>query len=278
MILSPIERRSNLTKQEFKQEYLAKNKPVVITDMAVDWPGLHKWSWSFFKEKYGDIMVPLVDKDFHRPGQGYMEKKTIAFRTYIETIEKGPTDMRLFLFNIFASAPELREDFKWPTIMDGFVKNLPFMFFGGEGSITPLHFDIDCPSNFLTQFHTRKRILLFDKDQSKNLYHQPFTVQSQVDVNNPDYDKFPALRKVEGIEAIIGHGETVYIPPHWWHYIEYVDSGFSLALRAHDKFSNKFYAVRNLLQHSVIDKGMNKLLGEKWKNWKIDTARHRAGV
>ena len=132
------------------------------------------------------------------------------------------------------------------------------MFFGGKDSITPLHFDIDCPSNFLTQFHTRKKVLLFDKDQSKYLYHQPFTVQSQVDLHNPDYERFPALRKAEGIEAILEHGDTIYIPPHWWHYIEYVDSGFSLALRAHNSIANKFVAVRNLVQHSVIDKGMNK--------------------
>lgn len=276
MILEPIERRSNLTKEEFKREYLDKNKPVIITDLAKDWPGLNKWSFEFFKEKYGDLQVPLVDKDFHKPGAGYMEKKKIDFRTYIEAIEKGPTDLRLFLFNIFAEAPELRDDFNWPTIMDGFVKSLPFMFFGGAESITPLHFDIDCPSNFLTHFHTRKKVLLFDKDQSKYLYHQPFTVQSQIDLHNPDYEKFPALRKAQGIEAMLYHGDTVYIPPHWWHYIEYTDSGFSLALRAHDSLTNKFVAVRNLVQHSVIDKGMNRIMGEKWKSWKLATARQRA--
>jgi hypothetical protein len=55
-----------------------------------------------------------------------------------------------------------------------------------------------------------------------------------------------------------------------------VDSGFSLALRAHNSIANKFVAVRNLVQHSVIDKGMNKIMGEKWKNWKLETAKHRA--
>lgn len=276
MILEPIDRRSNLSREEFKKEYLEPGRPVVITDLAKDWVGLQRWSFDFFKEKYGDLMVPLVDDSFHNPGSGYMEHRNIPFREYIEAIEKGPTDLRLFLFNIFDKAPELREDFTWPTIMDGFVKTLPFMFFGGAGSITPMHFDIDCPSNFLTHFHTRKKVILFDRNQSRYLYHQPFTVQSQVDINNPDYDRFPALRKARGIEAMLYHGDTVYIPPHWWHYIEYVDSGFSLALRAHDKFSNKLVAVQNLVQHSMIDKGMNKILGEKWKNWKVNTARKRA--
>lgn len=276
MQFEPVVRRANLSREAFKKEFLDPNLPVVITDLAKDWPGLNKWTWEFFKNTYGDLKVPMVDKDFHKPGPGYMVKHIVPFREYIESIEQGPSDMRLFLFNIFQAAPELRKDFAFPTIMDGFVTALPFMFFGGEGSITPLHYDIDCPSNFLTQFQTRKRIILFSPDQSKYLYHHPFTVQSHMDINHPDYEKYPALRKAQGYEAIIGHGETIYIPPHWWHYIEYVDSGFSLALRAHDRFSNKIIAVRNLVQHSVIDKGMNKILGEKWQNWKQKVAYERA--
>lgn len=276
MILKPIDRRENLSREEFKAEYLDKNIPVIITDLSKDWPGLHKWTFDFFKEKYGHLMVPLVDKSFHVPGRNYMKHRNIPFREYIEAIEKGPTDLRLFLFNIFDQAPELRNDFTWPTIMDGFIKSLPFMFYGGQGSVTPMHFDIDCPSNFLTHFHSRKKVILFDHSQSRYLYHQPFTVQSEVDIHNPDYDRFPALRKAEGIEAMLYHGDTIFIPPHWWHYIEYVDSGFSLALRAHNSFPNKIKAIMNLIQHSLIDKGMNKVWGNNWKEWKIKTAFRRA--
>ncbi|MCA0333143.1 MAG: cupin-like domain-containing protein [Bacteroidetes bacterium] len=276
MILKPVDRRSNLSKKEFKTEYLDKGRPVVITDLSKDWPGLSKWSFDFFKENYGHLNVPLVDKTFHEAGSGYMAHRTIPFKKYIEAIEKGSSDLRLFLFNIFDAAPELRQDFIWPDIMDGFMKTLPYMFFGGEGSITPMHYDIDCPSNFLTHFQTRKKIILFDPSQSKYLYHQPFTVQSDVDLHNPDYEKYPALRKAQGVETILHHGDTIFIPPHWWHYIEYTDSGFSLALRAHDRFINKAIAVRNLFQHSIVDKGANYLMGQKWKDWKVSMANRRA--
>ena len=209
-----------------------------------------------------------------------MEKKKIAFKTYIEAIERGPTDLRLFLFNIFADAPELRDDFQWPTIMDGFVKTLPFMFFGGQNSITPLHFDIDCPSNFLTQFHTQKKVLLFNRDQSKYLYHQPFTVQSQVDLQILIILNFRPYVKPRN-RGYHWHGDTVYIPPHWWHYIEYLDSGFSLALRAHASMTNKFVAVRNLVQH-LYRQSMNRIMGEKWKtgSWKQPNTgrRHLKGL
>jgi hypothetical protein len=276
MQFTPVDRRTGLSREQFKKEYHDLQKPVVLTDLAKDWPALHKWTWEFFKEKYGDLKVPMVDKNFHKPGPGYMQKHIISFREYIESIEKGPSDMRLFLFNIFQAAPELKHDFTFPTIMDGFITSLPFMFFGGETSITPLHYDIDCPSNFLTHFLTRKRIIMFDRSQSVYLYHQPFTVQSHMNINNPDYENYPALRHAQGYEAIIGHGETIYIPPHWWHYIEYVDSGFSLATRAHDRVSNKFVALKNLLQHSVIDQGMNRISSVRWQNWKKNVARKRA--
>ena len=97
-----------------------------------------------------------------------------------------------------------------------------------------------------------------------------------MDLHNPDYDKYPALRKAQGVETILHHGDTIFIPPHWWHYIEYTDSGFSLALRAHDRFINKAIAVRNLFQHSIVDKGANYLMGQKWKDWKVSMANRRA--
>ena len=50
------------------------------------------------------------------------------------------------------------------TITDGFVKEYPFMFFGGQDAVVNLHYDIDCSSVFLTQFQTRKCVVLFAPD------------------------------------------------------------------------------------------------------------------
>ncbi len=115
----------------------------------------------------------------------------MPFGEYIDLLEVGPTDLRIFLWNIFNAAPELRRDFKIPDIMDGFVDELPFMFFGGEGSFVGMHFDIDMSHVFLNQIHGRKRVILFTPDQSRNLYQMPFTVASFVDPRNPDYNRYP---------------------------------------------------------------------------------------
>lgn len=37
----------------------------------------------------------------------------------------------------------------------------------------------------------------------------------QVDINNPDYKKFPKFHKVCGYEAIVDPGDVLYIPMYW---------------------------------------------------------------
>lgn len=278
MRLEPIDRRTGLTREEFQEEYLKKNKPVVFTDLSAPWPAAGKWTFDFFRENYGDIEVPLFDtKAFHNAGKGYMTPAMHKpFREYLDLIEREPTDLRMFLFNIFKYAPELLDDFSMPTVMDGWIKSHPFMFFGGEGSYVNLHYDIDCSAVFLTQFQNRKRVILFPHDQYKHLYNHPFTVQAHVDVLNPDYEKFPAFKHAEGFDTTIADGETVFIPPLYWHYIHYTDGGFSMSLRANDRISTKVRGLWNVTRHFVVDKGMNKVLGNKWKDIKEDIARKRA--
>ncbi len=278
MKLQPIEKRAGLTREEFQEEYLKKNKPVVFKDLSAPWPATKKWTFEFFKENYGDLIVPLFStKGYHDAGKGYMSsQKEMPFRDYLEIIEHEPTEWRMFLFNIFKHVPELLDDFSMPTITDGWVKSHPFMFFGGQGAHVNLHYDIDCSAVFLTQFQNRKKVILFGPDQSKYLYNHPYTVQSHVDIMNPDYEKYPALKMATGYETTIQDGETIFMPPMYWHYIYYTDGGFSLSLRSNNNMATRVKGLWNITRHFIVDKGMNQLLGEKWKNYKEQAAEKRA--
>ena len=181
----------------------------------------------------------------------------------------------MFLFNIFKHAPELVNDFSMPTITDGWMKNFPFMFFGGEGSKVDLHYDLDCATVFLTQFQTRKQIILFAPDQQPYLYQHPFTVQSSVTLDKPDYENHPALKLAHGYEAVLEHGETIFMPSLFWHYIYYLDGGFSLSLRTHS-MASRLRGAWNVSRHFLVDKSMNTVLGERWTNIKENMARRRA--
>lgn len=279
MKLHQIERRGGLTREEFKEEYLKPLKPVVFTDLVKDWPATQKWTFDWFRKNHGDLEVPLYGNDFHEAGKYYMaSKRKMKFGDYLTLIENEPTELRMFLYNIFDHAPELIRDFSMLDIMDGWNKHYYFMFFGGEGSSVNLHYDIDCSHVFLTQFQTRKKVYLFSPAQSRFLYHEPFTVKSQMNVNNPDFSKYPAFKNAEGYETILNHGETLFIPSQYWHHIDYLEGGFSLALRSYSNLQMRLSALSNIATHFVVDKGLNKVLGQKWSDWKREKAKERAEV
>lgn len=277
MELTAVDRRTGLTRETFKAEYLDPRKPVIFTDLMKDWPALTKWSMAHLKSAHGDIRVPVYSENYSNPGKGYMAPdKEVSFREYLEMLESGECPYRLFLFNIFRHAPDLCQDFRIPDIMDGFYREFPFMFFGGAGSKVALHYDIDLSHVFLNQFHGRKRVVLFPPEASRQLYQHPYTVASYIDVNQPDYTTYPALREVKGYEALLQPGETIFMPSGYWHYIEYTDGGYSMALRANESYVRRAKGALNIARHFVVDKGMNKLYGSEWRRMKAEMARRRA--
>lgn len=277
MELGQVERRTGLTREEFKNEYLIPKKPVILTDFSASWPAREKWTFDNLIKRYGHLEVPIVDRGYSVPGKGYMTAaKYMKFGDYLNLIRSEPTELRIFAFNIFKHAPELVNDIEEPTIMDGFINEFPFMFFGGQGSSVKMHYDIDCSNVFLTQFQTEKKITLFAPDQSKHLYHLPFTVASLVDFEEPDLDKFPALDKVKGWQCTIGHGETLFMPSMYWHFIQYVEGGFSIALRSSNSISCRLRGALNIARHYFVDKSMNVVLGEKWYDVKKEMAYKRS--
>ena len=160
--------------------------------------------------------------------------------------------------------------------MDGFVNEVPFMFFGCEGSRVALHYDIDMSHVFLNQIHGRKHVILFSQEQSRQLYHHPFTVASHVNVLKPDLDKYPALEHVKGLEVMLMPGETLYIPRGCWHYIEYTDGGYSISLRAFDSALYRIQGLTNITKNYIVDRLMNRFMGQRWYNMKVRIAARQA--
>ena len=277
LTLKPVERRTGLTREAFADEFIQPLKPVVLTDVMDPWPGKTKWTVDFFKQEYGQLQVPVFSPNYSKPGKGYMEADmTMSFGEYLTLLQRGPMEYRIFLWNIFKHAPELMQDFAMPTIMDGFFNDYPFMFFGGKGSYTAMHYDIDLSHVFLNQIEGRKRVVLFAPEQSRFLYQHPYTVASYVDINNPDYVRYPALARAEGYEVVLHPGESLFMPSGYWHYIEYVDGGYSISLRANDSYARRAMGAVNIAKHYVVDKGMNRLMGQKWRALKETIAKRRA--
>jgi hypothetical protein len=279
MQLQKVDTVEFISPEDFRKNYYQTRKPLIIKDLAKQWPAYTKWNWDYFKQIVGDKKVALynnVKSDAYTPINTADDYKT--FGEYVDMIKKGPAGWRIFLFNIFDHAPQITKDFTWPEhLMKGFVKRYPMLFTGGATSITHMHFDIDISHILHTQFSGRKRVLLFPFEEQFKLYRKPFEVLSLADFSNYykengalDYEKFPALKLAKGYEVILEHGDTLFMPAGYWHHMEYLDSGFAMSLRAmQSSLVGKLKGVWNIFGMRTIDTVLKKTAPKWWYDYKI---------
>lgn len=252
-------------------------RPVVIEDLARDWPALERWSPQALRERFGDKSVRVYDASFGTPGDGYMGSiDEIPLREFLDAVLEGGRDLRMFLYNISRQIPELLDDIRFPEVGLSFSRRFVFTFFGCPGSTTPLHYDIDMGHVLHTVIHGRRRIRLFAPEQSDMLYKHPFTVRSYVDLDQPDVDRFPALRQARGAEVELEVGQTLFMPAGYWHEFHYLSAGIGLSMRAPSpRYADRAAGLANLLVLSPIDRAANRVAPNRWFQWKQRRAIRR---
>ncbi|SHF67098.1 cupin-like domain-containing protein [Pedobacter caeni] len=279
--LTPIDVVNDISKEDFEKNYLNTRRPLIIKNMSKNWPAYEKWNLDYMKTVVGDRTVPLYDSSKADPSKPINASAAeMKFADYIELIKNTPTDLRIFLFDPIKQAPKLLEDYRAPKeLMGGFLDSYPNMFFGGKGSVTFLHYDIDLAHIFHTHFGGRKHVILFENKWKERLYQIPYATYAleDYDVEKPDFNKFPALQGVKGIEAFLEHGDTLFMPTGYWHWMKYLDGSFSISLRAWDKsLLVKAHSLYNLTIQRKFDDFMKANFREKYMAWKERLAIKRA--
>ncbi|MBQ0787411.1 MAG: cupin-like domain-containing protein [Oceanihabitans sp.] len=277
--LQDIPRVKNITKQEFLDNYFKPQKPVVIERCIEDWPAFTKWNLDYMKQVAGDKTVPLYDdRPVHYKDGFNQAHATMKMRDYVDLLQSEPTKYRVFLWNILKEVPQLQKDFSFPDFGLKFMKGLPMLFFGGRDSHTFMHYDIDFANIFHFHFEGTKQCILFNQDQNKYLYKIPHSliVREDIDFSNPDFNKWPALQHAKGYTTELNHGEVLYMPEGYWHYMKYKTPGFSMSLRSISKNpKNLAKAVYNIAIMRYFDNLMRKIKGQNWIDYKNKQAIRR---
>jgi hypothetical protein len=272
-ILRPIDTVDTITPEDFKKNYLDARRPLVIKGLTKSWPAREKWTPEYLKQAVGNKVVPLYDNSKADPSKPINSSATeMPFDEYIDLIRTKPTELRIFFFNIFKQAPQLLNDVVLPKdLMGGFIESMPAMFFGGSNSVTFLHYDIDLPHIFHTHFGGRKHVILFENKWKRRLYCIPNATYAleDYDVANPDIQKFPALDGVEGTEVFLEHGDTLFMPTGYWHWMKYIDGSYSLSLRAWDASPvRKAASLYNLAVKGGIDSLLKMTLKSRYAKYR----------
>lgn len=279
MNLADIPRVSYITKDDFIEHYFKPQKPVVLERAIEDWPAFDKWNLDYMKKIAGDKIVPLYDNRPVQHKDGFNEPHAkMKMADYVDLLKNEPTKYRIFLWNILKEVPVLQKDYTFPDFGLKLLKGLPMLFFGGKDSYTFMHYDIDLANIFHFHFDGEKEVVLFPQSETKNLYKVPHSLitHESIDFSNPDYEKWPILERASGYKTILSHGEVLYMPEGYWHYMKYNSPGFSMSLRAIARNpKNLAKASYNILIMRYYDVLMRKLKGQDWIDWKNKKAISR---
>ncbi|XP_061606369.1 lysine-specific demethylase 8 [Phyllopteryx taeniolatus] len=230
--------------ESFKKSYLLPHKAVILEETIDHWPALnqHPWSLEYLRSVAGCRTVPVevgsryTDEEW---SQTLMTLNDFIDRYIFKSSDNsqdGATPICGYLaqHQLFEQIPELKDDIRLPDyccLGDGDEDDVTVnAWFGPAGTVSPLHQDPQ--HNFLAQVVGRKYIRLYSPEDSDKLYPHPSELlhnTSQVEVENPDMERFPEFSKAPYRECVLRPGDVLFIPVQHWHYVRSLEQSFSVS-------------------------------------------------
>jgi ribosomal protein L16 Arg81 hydroxylase len=232
----PIERRSQVACDDFVRDYYMANRPLILTDLADDWPAMTRWTPAYFADRFGGELVEIqagrnADADYEINSPRH--KHQLPMRDFVDAVTSGRAgnDQYLTANNHALKRPGLR-----PLLDD--IGRLPpwcdrsqlpgqaLLWFGGPGVVTPMHHDT------LQLLHTqvlgRKRWRLVSPLQTPLVYNH-IGVFSKLSMTPSDRQRYPLADQLDIIDVVVEPGETLFVPVGWWHHVQTLDVCISLS-------------------------------------------------
>ena len=230
-----IDRRSNLSFQDFMTLYALPQKPVILTDVVSTWPAFSKWNLDFFASRATDQLYRAESVD-------------MTFQKYLDYMNQAKEESPLYLFDKFSlkNDPELSNDYKVPEYFDQDLfqvlgqedrPDYRWIIIGPERSGSTFHIDPNatCAWNavisgskkwILTPPHQPPPGVFPSKDGSEvtcpvsvaewylNHYHQLEEAQEKGEMTV--------------YEAVCKPGEMIFVPAKYWHSVMNLQEGIAL--------------------------------------------------
>ncbi|EGP88566.1 uncharacterized protein MYCGRDRAFT_30460, partial [Zymoseptoria tritici IPO323] len=218
--------------------------PIIIPDLLSDWPALHLWrdlGYLHHRTMGGLRLVPI------EIGSSYTSQdwsqKIVTFGqfadTYLGPLESHARDSGhvpkevayLAQHDLFAHIPSLARDIMSPSLLTAPRMNA---WLGPAGTKTPLH--TDPWHNLFCQVVGWKYIRLCPPEERERLYPRgkdgmgvDGSNTSGIDARKSHEVEFPHAEEARYVEAMLGPGDSLYVPLGWWHYVESATTSFSVS-------------------------------------------------
>lgn len=222
----PRVRRPDLA--TFRRDFEQARRPVVITGAMESWPAMKRWSPQYFAESFADQPLPVSICEEEPPDNApftpeqLMKSRVVkmVMREYLDEMNAGKRRSYVPGMPLRKHLPMLLADIEEPPYREEGATSSPRIWFGAR-VVGPLHYD---PSNNLHGIvYGGKRFTVFDPSQLSKLYPSSMFSSvphmSRASLAQPDYARFPRLKKARALTIDLYPGDMLFLPAGWWHQV-----------------------------------------------------------
>jgi histone arginine demethylase JMJD6 len=211
------------------EQYIMKNKPVLLRGVAKDWVAFTKWTGPQFAQLYGETKVEAFCGD---------EIKVFTLADYLDYMHTTTAAQPFYLkdWSFVVDLPELANDYEPPAYFENWIRRIPnerligegfnylfrWLYIGGKNSGSPMHQDIFDTCAWNAVLSGKKEWLFFAPNETENLYG------GKVNGFDPDLEAHPDYLNAQGYTCIQEPGDIMYTPGKWWHQVANLEPGMSI--------------------------------------------------
>lgn len=250
----PVERRKDLSLEEFKNHYRKKGIPVVMEGAANDWDCVKKWSLEYFSKLHGNDVIAYSS---HELKETY---ETTTLGEVINNIRSGGGKYYRF-YPLLKRHPEHIKDFDYKWLLERRNPLTWFeawqVFIGGKKTITNIHMENEC--NLFIQAYGEKKwmiypkyyTMVFDPEPARHLYRNPAKSEG-----SPIFDPFnlnvnapPRYEYINWYETDLKPGDILFNPCFSWHTVQNTTDSISIGYR----WVAPLYALKIAPLYALLD-------------------------
>jgi quercetin dioxygenase-like cupin family protein len=217
----------------FFRDYADRWRPVVLRGACREWPAHEKWTDEYLQQTWGDAKVDIYTAP--NPQGGHPDRQAVSdaahrsgtLRELIQTSEKNWSVRGVTLGSgspLESMQYDLRDE--WLS-----AKATPVMYAGRRlfihrGGISPWH-PHPHDEHLTFQVKGEKDFVFLSPDQTRLIQRMN---ENELYSFNVDTRRYPEWLRISPICARLYAGDSVYIPPGWWHTAVAVDQKLGVTL------------------------------------------------
>jgi hypothetical protein len=249
------------------RDVIDRNEPLLIKSLDVlKWPAISKWNMTYIADNIGLDVLPFVkcsdnyltfDPDTNSPLKIKLSLpyivKNMTKENFFQCVE-GTCNDGFKGYYYFGQVPQqLKADIQHNSFLyntdEDVTADKQYIWISSAGMITHGHFDQD--HNLFIQLVGVKRFTLWPPSQHELMYQyprvHPMWHKSRINFRDVNLNRFPSFAKSRALQVTLEPGESLYIPPYTWHYVETLSPSVSLSTWSHDY--HMYYHMNTIYGH-----------------------------